>query len=208
MRIIAGTLKSRRLATPDFAGLRPTSDKLRETLFNVIAPRVPDSNLLDGFAGTGALGIEALSRGAASVTFVDEDPRAIALIGENVRRCGIAERCVIIRGRFAEVTRRLTPASFDLILLDPPYAASGAGRTGSPRASPGSNDDSRDNERELSAVLETAAGLLRDEGLVVLEHARRYEAPASAGPLTRTRSLVSGDSALAFYERAPNERRD
>lgn len=180
MRIIAGTLKSRRLATPDFEGLRPSSDSLRETLFNVIAPRVPGANLLDGFAGTGAIGIEALSRGAASVTFVDDDRRAIALVGENVRRCGVAERCVIIRGRLTEVSRRLTLAPFDLILLDPPY-----------------------DEKDLSAVLEAAAGVLSDGGLVVLEHARRREAPESAGNLTRTRSLVSGDSALAFYERGP-----
>jgi 16S rRNA (guanine966-N2)-methyltransferase len=178
MRIIAGQLKSRRLATPDFEGLRPTSDKLRETIFNVIAPRVPDANVLDAFAGTGALGIEALSRGAAAVTFLDDDPRAIALVGENVRRCGVAERCVIIRGRLTEVFGRLTSAPFDLILLDPPYG-----------------------ESDLPAVLEAAAGVLSDEGVVVLEHARRREAPASAGPLMWRRRLVSGDSALALYTR-------
>src|SRR5262245_32225830 len=127
MRIIAGTLKSRRLASPDFEGLRPTSDRLRETLFNVIASRIPGANVLDGFAGTGALGIEAISRGAAHVTFVDDDRRAVALIGENVRRCGVAERCVIIRGRLIEVSPRLETAPFDLILLDPPYAG-GAGQ--------------------------------------------------------------------------------
>ena len=89
MRIIAGTLKGRRLVTPGFEGLRPTSDKLRETLFNVIAGRVQDSTVLDGFAGTGAIGLEALSRGAAHVTFVDPDPRAVTLIHENLQRCGV-----------------------------------------------------------------------------------------------------------------------
>lgn len=178
MRIIAGTLKSRRLATPDFEGLRPTSDKLRETLFNVIAPRVRGANVLDGFAGTGALGLEALSRGAAHVTFVDDDRRALALIGENVRRCGVAERCVIIRGRLIEDSKRLPAAPFGLVLLDPPYS-----------------------EKDLAAVLRAVDAVLADDGLVVLEHARRREAPESAGNLARTRSLTSGDSVLAFYER-------
>jgi len=132
MRIIAGALKGRRLAPPDFEGLRPTSDKLRETLFNVIAGRVRGATVLDAFAGTGALGIEALSRSAAQVTFVDTDRRAVALVSENVRRCGVAERCVIIRGRLVEVSQHLAMAPFDLILLDPPYVgARGVGRPGS-----------------------------------------------------------------------------
>src|SRR5690348_2883385 len=89
MRIIAGSLKGRRLKTPTWAGLRPTSDKLRETLFNILAPRVAGARVLDGYAGTGALGIEALSRGAASVTFVERDRRAQGLIEENLARCGV-----------------------------------------------------------------------------------------------------------------------
>ena len=91
MRIIAGTLKGRRLETPDWEGLRPTSDRLRETLFNVLAPRIGGAHVLDGYAGTGAIGIEALSRGAAHVTFVEQDPRAQRLIERNlaaVRRRG------------------------------------------------------------------------------------------------------------------------
>jgi len=203
MRIIAGTLKSRRLVTPDFEGLRPTSDRLRETLFNVVAQRIPGANVLDGFAGTGALGIEAISRGAAHVTFVDDDRRAVALIGENVRRCSVAERCVIIRGRLIEVSPRLEMAPFDLILLDPPYAASDAGERG-PRERAAEDDD-------LVGVLKTAATLLTDDGLVVLEHARRRDVPESAGELVRTRSLTSGDSVLAFYRhraRQPDSRND
>ena len=210
MRIIAGTLKSRRLAAPDFEGLRPTSDKLRETLFNVIAPRVQGARVLDGFAGTGALGLEALSRGAEQVTFVDDDRRAIALIGENVRRCGVADRCVIIRGRLIEVSRRLEMAPFDLILLDPPYAASGAGRRGPLRARLrvgalwGQGPHDPNDAKDLAAVLTATAELLSRDGLVVLEHARRREAPESAGRLARTRSLTSGDSVLTFYERDPS----
>jgi 16S rRNA (guanine(966)-N(2))-methyltransferase RsmD len=199
MRVIAGTLKSRRLATPDFEGLRPTSDRLRETLFNVIASRIPGANVLDGFAGTGALGIEAISRGAAYVTFVDDDRRAVALIGENVRRCGVAERCVIIRGRLIEVTPRLATAPFDLILLDPPYAISDAGRRGPRERAAGALTPAR--SEDLANVLKAAATALTDAGLVVLEHARRRDVPESAGELVRTRSLTSGDSVLAFYRR-------
>ena len=89
MRVIAGEFKGRRLEAPDWPGLRPTSDKLRETLFNVLQGRLPQARFLDVFAGTGAVGIEALSRGAAHVTFVEQDPRARGLIAENLARCGL-----------------------------------------------------------------------------------------------------------------------
>src|SRR5919106_919858 len=89
MRVIAGRFKGRRLKNPSWEGLRPTSDKLRETLFNIVAPRIAGARVLDGFAGTGALGIEALSRGAAHVTFVEQDPRAVRLIEENLAACGV-----------------------------------------------------------------------------------------------------------------------
>src|SRR5919199_5554846 len=101
MRVIAGSLKGRRLKTPTWDGLRPTSDKLRETLFNILAPRIDGARVLDGFAGTGALGIEALSRGASHVTFVDSDRRAQQLIAENLAHCGVANGYVIIRASVA-----------------------------------------------------------------------------------------------------------
>src|SRR5215203_3668754 len=114
MRVIAGELKGRRLKTPKWEGLRPTSDKLRETLFNVVAQRVPGARVLDLYAGTGAIGIEAISRGAAHVTFVDTDPRARTLIGENLRLCGVTDRYVIIRA-----PQSLPAGSIDLAVLDP-----------------------------------------------------------------------------------------
>src|SRR5581483_6593272 len=89
MRVIAGSLKGRQLKAPTWPGLRPTSDKLRETLFNVLAPRIAGARVLDGFAGTGAIGLEALSRGAAHVTFVEKNRRAAALIEENLQVCGV-----------------------------------------------------------------------------------------------------------------------
>jgi 16S rRNA (guanine966-N2)-methyltransferase len=119
IRIIAGSLKGRRIAGPGWLGLRPTSDRLRESLFNVLADTVAGARVLDGFAGTGAVGIEALSRGAAHVTFVEQDPRAVDLIGENLTRCGVTGGYTILR---ADVATARTPAVFDLIFLDPPYA--------------------------------------------------------------------------------------
>src|SRR5215207_8032150 len=89
MRIIAGKYKGRRLKPPTWDGLRPTSDKLRESLFNILAPRIEGARVLDGYAGTGAVGIEALSRGATHVTFVEQDRRATALIRANLAACGV-----------------------------------------------------------------------------------------------------------------------
>src|ERR671935_2403849 len=97
MRIIAGRFKGRRLKAPSWEGLRPTSDKLRETLFNILAPRIEGARVLDGYAGTGAIGIEALSRGAAHVTFVEHDRRAQMLIAENLAHCGVADGYVMMR---------------------------------------------------------------------------------------------------------------
>jgi 16S rRNA (guanine(966)-N(2))-methyltransferase RsmD len=184
MRVIAGTLKGRRLSTPDWDGLRPTSDKLRETLFNVIAARTGGARVLDGFAGTGAVGIEALSRGAAHVTFVEADPRASRLIQRNLEHCGVVDRYVIIRARFADAAARVAAGAFDLVFLDPPYRA----------------DD-------IAEVLSAAAPLTAPDGLVVLEHARRDVAPAGAASLVKTRDILSGDSALTLYRAAAADQR-
>ena len=179
MRVIAGSLKGRRLRPPTWAGLRPTSDKLRETLFNVLAPVIEGARVLDGYAGTGAVGIEALSRGASHVTFVERDRRAQALIAANLSACGIADRYVMIRGGIDRAVRDLAPASFDVVWLDPPYL------------------------EPAEPIVVSVARLLAANGTLVLEHARRRAAPASAGRLTQTRELVSGDSALAFYSCPP-----
>ena len=180
MRIIAGELKGRRLKAPTWHGLRPTSDKLRETLFNVIASRLTGARVLDLYAGTGAIGIEALSRGAAHVTFVDDDPRALKLIEQNLRHCGVTDRYAIIRFRFvprqAEMPPSLPDGSFDLAVLDPPY-----------------------DEPDLTVSIAAAEPLMTPEGLLVLEHASRRVVPEQVGRLSRSRDLVSGDSALAFY---------
>jgi 16S rRNA (guanine(966)-N(2))-methyltransferase RsmD len=177
MRIISGQFKGRRLKAPRWEGLRPTSDRLRETLFNVLGSRVADAFVLDGYAGTGAVGIEAFSRGASGVVFVERDARAAALIAENLLHCGISEGCAIIR---ADIDRMGNPGGtrrFDVVLLDPPY-----------------------QDVDLESCVARAARWLAPGGLLVLEHARRRMAPPRAGDLTRTRVVHSGDSALSFYQ--------
>src|SRR5438270_4806258 len=121
MRIIAGTLKGRRLKPPTWDGLRPTSDKLRETLFNILAPRIQGARVLDGYAGTGAIGIEAISRGAVHVTFVERDQRALALIAHNLVQCGITIGYAIIRASVERALVHLTAvrSTFDIVVLDP-----------------------------------------------------------------------------------------
>ncbi|MBZ5560425.1 MAG: 16S rRNA (guanine(966)-N(2))-methyltransferase RsmD [Acidobacteriia bacterium] len=189
MRVIAGILKGRRLKAPTWEGLRPTSDKLRETLFNILAPRMAGARVLDGYAGTGAVGIEALSRGAAAVTFVDSDRRAEALIAENLAHCGVTSGYAIIRSHVerALVDLRATPRSetFDLVFLDPPYESTRGDAGG---------------KHHLDDIVAAAADVLAPNGIVVLEHARRWNSPESAGRARRTRLVPSGDSALSFYK--------
>jgi 16S rRNA (guanine966-N2)-methyltransferase len=175
MRVIAGTLKGRRLEAPDWPGLRPTSDKLRETLFNILAGRVAGARVLDGCAGTGAVGIEAISRGAAHVTFVDADRRATELIRKNLARCAVADGYAIIRADLGSDAARPPQAAFDLIFLDPPY------------------------DTDPAVVARAVGEWLAPDGLLVVEYARRTGAPASIEGLQRTREVRAGDSALGFY---------
>jgi len=176
MRIIAGHNKGRTLKAPKWDGLRPTSDKLRETLFNIVAPRIEGARVLDVFAGTGAVALEALSRGAASATCIEQDRRAVKLIEENRALCGDADRCAIIRD-IAEraLARPIEGGPFDLIVLDPPY-----------------------DYATLAEAVAAAAGQRAAGAQLVLEHASRVPPPAPDG-LTIARTVKSGDSALTFY---------
>lgn len=184
MRVIAGTLKSRRLKAPTWKGLRPTSDKLRETLFDILASRIEGSHVLDGYAGTGALGIEALSRGARHVTFIESDARAGALLAENLAHCGIETGYTVIRASVRRGLERLRAdprfAPFDIVLFDPPY------------------------DLAADAALAGADAVLTQGGMLVLEHARRQIVPESAGCLVKVRQVLSGDSALTLYAFGPS----
>ena len=146
-------------------------------MFNVLAPRIDGARVLDGFAGSGAVGIEALSRGAARVTFIEQDRRAVALIRENLAHCGVREGYTIEHGDVALVLRRLPrDRQFDLVLLDPPYDA---------------------DPDTVMHSLEAAAALMTADGLLVLERSSRRE-PEAPTTLQRVRDIVSGDSALTF----------
>jgi 16S rRNA (guanine(966)-N(2))-methyltransferase RsmD len=175
MRVIAGSLKGRRLKAPTWGGLRPTSDTLRETLFNILAPRIAGARVLDGFAGTGAIGIEALSRGAAHVTFVERDRRAQALIAENLAHCGVTDGYAIIRASVGRAIDELGGESFEIMIFDPPY------------------DEAADD------VLAAAVERLSAGGVLVVEHARRRPPPERLGPLRCAREVTSGGSSLALY---------
>ncbi len=176
MRVIAGIHKGRTLRTPKWEGLRPTSDKLRETLFNILAPRIEGARVLDLFAGTGAVALEALSRGAAAATCIESDRRAARLIEENAALCGEQNRCAIIRANVERALQRPVPGGpFDIVVLDPPY-----------------------DYDALADAVTTAAAQRASGGVVVLEHAARVTPPALAG-LAPTRTVRSGDSALTFY---------
>ena len=177
MRVIAGTLKGRRLKTPKWEGLRPTSDKLRETLFNILAPRLEGARVVDAYAGTGAVGVEALSRGAAHVTFIEKDRRAAALIEENLAVCGVTAGYTIEVGDVKAVLGRMAGPA-DLIWLDPPYDLA--------------------NVRD---ALDAAARVLDPVGLIVLERATRRE-PEIPDSLARMRDVTSGDSTLTFLTRS------
>lgn len=180
MRIIAGRFKGRTLQGPPRQGVRPTSDRLRETLFNIVDVERPDCRVLDAFAGTGAIGLEAISRGAAHVTFVESDARAEAVIKRNIAACGASNDCVIIRSDFFDLARQFRgEPRFDLVLLDPPY-----------------------DLPDLDAVIAGAAPLLNPGGLVVLEHARRRTPPMGNAGLVLRRQVAAGDSGLAFYAHA------
>ena len=177
MRVIAGKFKGRNLKSPPSMQVRPTSDRLRETLFNVIAARVPDSRFLDLCAGSGAVGIEALSRGAAHATFVDRSRRSCQLIEANLNLCAVPEEQRDIY--CSEVTEFVKQAGekWDLVFLDPPY------NTDYPR---------------ILHLLGSLA-LLNEEGLLVVEHHHKTELPETTGKLRRTRVLKQGDSSLSFY---------
>lgn len=176
MRVIAGALKGRRLSGPDNDEVRPTSDRLRETLFNVLGPSVAGTRVVDGFGGTAAVAIEAISRGAVSATVYELSPKALKVATANIAHVGVEEVCTVIRGDFLK--SRGSRAA-DLVFLDPPYDFAG-----------------------LEQALTVAADHLAPGGRVVLEHRRARPSPEAITGLTRFRVLEAGDSALSFYRQS------
>jgi 16S rRNA (guanine966-N2)-methyltransferase len=193
MRVIAGTYRSRPLIAPRGTGTRPTSDRLRETLFNILAPRVAGCRFADLYAGTGAVGIEALSRGAAHVWFAEKADPALATIRDNLKTLKIAHGFTLEERGVGALLERLVkkatdpgnsraPELLDLIYLDPPWEA----------------------EAEYTNTLHLlgsarGARILAPGALVVAEHNSKTQLAARFGALSQTRTLKQGDAALTFY---------
>jgi 16S rRNA (guanine(966)-N(2))-methyltransferase RsmD len=184
MRIIAGKYRGRRLKSPPTLATRPTSDRLRETLFNILAPRIKDARFLDLCAGSGAVGIEALSRGAAQATFVDQSRQMCDLIEANLEALGDAENEIaIVSIDASEFLRRRVKKQgepFDIIFFDPPYAA--------------------DYDGVLDYIGEHVVELLAEDGIVIVEHSRKNDLKETFGEVKRYRVVKQGDSCLSFYE--------
>jgi 16S rRNA (guanine966-N2)-methyltransferase len=186
MRIIAGRFRSRRLAAPAGEATRPTSDRLRETLFNVLAPRIAGADFLDLYAGSGAVGIEALSRGAASAVFVESGAAALKALRANLASLGLQDGVRVQAGGVRSFLRRSftgAPPAFNLIFLDPPYEAA------------------EEYAGTLGLLGTTATGRLAAGGLVIAEHRRKQPLEEAYGHLVRVRLLEQGDASLSFYSR-------
>ena len=185
MRIIAGTFRSRQLKSLKGLALRPTSDRLRETLFNILADRIRDSRFVDIFAGTGAIGIEAISRGAAEVVFIENHLPAASLIKKNLESLEIRSGARVLPLDAMRALQGLEAAympgapAFDIAFLDPPYAAA----------------------EEYQRVLEFLgeAKILSAGSMIVTEHRRNFDLNERFGNLERVRVLRQGDACLSFY---------
>jgi 16S rRNA (guanine966-N2)-methyltransferase len=188
MRVIAGKYRGRNLKSPPSLQVRPTSDRLRETLFNVIAPRIAGARFLDLCAGSGAVGIEALSREATHVTFVDRSRKMCALIASNLELCRIAaaEYSVVPAeaSEFLRGSAKRNEESWDIVFFDPPYAD--------------------DYLLVLERLGSLTGNLLAEDGLLIVEHDKRNLLPDHVGRLRQDRVLKQGDSALSFYKQSTN----
>lgn len=181
MRIIGGAHRGRKLRTLAGSETRPTSDRLRETLFNILASRINASRFLDVCAGSGAVGIEALSRGAREATFIDHSRAACAVIKTNLNSLGFEKSAVVLcRNASAALTSlELDSKQFDIVFFDPPYAS------------------------EIYSEVMPQLGLgklISNGGIVVLEHRVKVPMEAAYAKLHLYRELKQGESALAFYE--------
>jgi 16S rRNA (guanine966-N2)-methyltransferase len=189
MRIIAGKFRSRQLKSIKGMALRPTSDKLRETLFNILGELVVDARFMDLFAGTGAVGIEALSRGARESIFVEKHQPTAALIKKNLESLDIRSDARVVASDALKALERLAKepssenAAVDILFLDPPYAET-------------------EQYKSVLAFLGDA-NLLAENAVVIAEHQRSLDLPETSGNLERVRVLRQGDAALTFYRFRP-----
>jgi 16S rRNA (guanine966-N2)-methyltransferase len=173
LRVIGGRFRSRKLKSVPGQAVRPTPDRLRETLFNVLAPRLEGAVFLDAYAGSGAVGIEALSRGAKRVIFIERNAQAVAVTRENLRSLGIEGEAILVRGSAATLLRNYRP---DIAFIDPPY------------------EDTKEYAKSLLAVSGTGCPV------IIAQHASRIALEDVYGALKRMRVLKQGDNSLSFYE--------
>jgi 16S rRNA (guanine966-N2)-methyltransferase len=180
MRVISGSYRGRKLKGPDDLGIRPTGDRLKETLFNILGPGVRDATMLDVFSGTGAIGIEALSRGAHEVLFIENSSTAHGLILHNLQLCRIEGGYRILHQDVFMALRLLARQGFnaDIAFFDPPY-------------------DWKPYEDLLDLTF--ARELLRRNGRAIIEHHRKAQLPESGKACQRLRVVRQGDHCLSFY---------
>jgi 16S rRNA (guanine(966)-N(2))-methyltransferase RsmD len=179
VRVISGVAGKRRLRVPKGLGMRPTSDKVRESVFNILAPWVEGSVFMDLFAGTGAVGIEALSRGAREVIFVEKHPLHLKIIEENLKRCGLGRRYKLLRGDAVELVRQRRLPSADLIFADPPYIYA--------------------HDQDLLILLYKNDIVQK---FIVYEHPRKKTIGRDIAGLNVIKTYPYGDSALTLMERS------
>jgi len=177
MRVTGGIGKGRKLNVPAGERVRPTSDKVKQALFNILGEKVDGALFLDLYAGTGGIGIEALSRGAGRVVFVDDARESLQVIKQNIELTGFGDRAQVVPSK-AESFLHKTSEIFDLIFLDPPYAL--------------------DLEPLLTII--GASGRLKPDSIVIAEHFKKKVSVEQAGELTLYRETRYGDTVLAFYK--------
>jgi 16S rRNA (guanine(966)-N(2))-methyltransferase RsmD len=180
MRVIAGELKGRRLVAPRGERTRPTADQVRIALMDTLMPWIPGARVLDLFAGSGAVGLEALSRGAASATFVERDPRALDALRQNIDALGVRSRARWVRGDAIREVDRLAAAAerFALVFLDPPYDAGLVPKT-------------------LARLGE--GRVTEPDAIVVAQHPTKQPPPETAGRLSAYRARRFGETTLTFF---------
>lgn len=185
MRVITGTAKGRRLKAPKGLETRPTSDRIKEALFNIIGTKVINVNFLDLFAGTGAIGIEALSRGADKAVFVEKNPKAVKIIRENLEITGLSERALVMvqEADKAVDTLSVKGERFGMIFIDPPYL--------------------KGFEKESLKRIDSK-NLLNPGGLIITESSKLDNMPEEVGRIKLFRQERYGDTVLSFYQSTEN----
>lgn len=180
MRIIAGSHKGRRLLSPTTSNVRPTSGRVKEALFSILRDRIDGATMLDLFAGTGAIGIEALSRGAGRVTFVESHPTSLRLLQANLNQCRLLENTEIYPGETRAFLQHAARhgLAFDIIFADPPY---------------------RDDSANTLLPLLGQSAMILPHTVVILEHPTKHQIPPQVGPLNRVRQYRYGDSSLSLF---------